>query len=179
MAKRVKVLAPSLPVPQTREEAAAAVAAIGAAQRELGRIEAGLNDRVAKLKESAEAAATPLRERIEGLTEGLRTWADANRQAITGGGKTKTVDLGTGVISWRLRPPKVSLPRKPEALAEIIEKLKAMALQRFVRTTEEVNREAMRAEPELARTVPGIKIGSAGEDFAVEPFEVALAEGGR
>lgn len=174
--KRVMTLASNLPVPQTREEAAAAVAQIGAAQRELGRIEAGMNDRITKLKETAEATATPLRERIDTLTKGLQTWAEANRQVLTGG-KTKTVDLGTGVISWRLRPSKVSLPGKPEALATLIDKLKAMALQRFIRTKEEVNREAMLAEPDLARTVPGVKVGTSGEDFAVEPFEVALAEG--
>lgn len=173
---RMTTLGSNLPVPQTREEAAAAIAEIGAAAREVGRIEATLNDKVASLKEAAEAKAGPLKERMTALTEGLRTYAEANRVQLTGGGKTKTVDLGTGTISWRRRPSKVSLPRKPEALAAIIASLKTMALQQFVRVTEEVNREAMLAEPALARTVPGVKIGSEGEDFAVEPFVVALSE---
>lgn len=51
-----------------------------------------------------------------------------------------------------------------------------LGLQRFIRTKEEPNKEAMQAEPEVARQVAGISIGSVGEDFVVEPFEAVLAD---
>ena len=34
----------------------------------------------------------------------------------------------------------------------------------------------MQAEPEVARGIEGVTIGSAGEDFIVEPFEAGLAD---
>ncbi len=179
MAKRTKVSMPgsNLPVPQDRDEAASAVAEIGTLNRKIGRVDAALSDQVAKLKEKAEAETAPLRERVTALTEGVRIWADANRVSLTGGGRTKTADLGTGTIAWRLRPPKVTIPKAKEKVAEIIAAARAMGFGRFVRITEEVNKEAMQAEPEVARTISGVKIGSAGEDFTIEPFEVVTTGG--
>ncbi len=163
----------NLPVPQNKDDGARAIMRIGELNRELGRRQADMNDELARIKEAAEQAAEPLREEAKGLTEGLKTWCEANRSALTDGGKVKQADLGTGLVKWRLRPPRVSLPRD---VAPLIERLKAMGLGRFVRTSEEPSREAMLAEPELARTVPGVRIGSEGEDFVVEPFEAELAE---
>lgn len=81
MAKKTKVttLGTNYPVPQSREQAASAIAEIGALNREIGRIEATLNDRIAKAKEDAETKAAPLRDRVAASTEGLRIWAEANR----------------------------------------------------------------------------------------------------
>lgn len=179
MAKKTKVttLGTNYPVPQSREDAASAIAEIGARNRDLARITTAMNDRIAKVKEEAEVKAQPIRERVSALTEGLRIWAEANRLDLTGG-KTKTADLGTGTISWRNRPPKVSMPKAKDAIAEILKRARELGFARFVRVTEEPNREAMQAEPDLARTIPGVKIGSAGEDFTVEPFEVELSAGG-
>jgi len=174
-AARTKITGANLPVPQSREAAAEAVRRIGELNRELGRVEADMNDQLARIKEQHEAKAHPLRESITALTEGVKIWAEANRAELTQDGKIKTADLGTGTIAWRLRPPRVALPRPKERLAELILRLKGMGLGRFVRTIEEVNREAMLAEPDVARGVPGVSIGSAGEDFVVEPFEAELA----
>ena len=173
MAKKTKTLGANLPVPQSRDDAAAALRRIGEANREVARIELKLADDVAGLKEAAESAATPLKEEAKALTEGLKLWAEANRDALTGG-KVKTADLGTGKISWRLRPAKVSLRGKIE---EVVERLKSLGLQRFVRVTEEVNKEAMLADRDAARAVQGVTIASEGEDFVVEPFEPSISEG--
>lgn len=172
--KKTKILAQPLPVPQSREEAAAHLRRIGDLNREVARIELDLSDRVAALKEKAEADAVPLQEQAKALTEGLKMWAEANRDQLTGGGKVKNHDLGTGKISWRSRPAKVSLSGKIE---EIVERLKKLGLQRFIRTTEEVNREAMLADREAARAVQGVKIASEGEDFVIEPAEAMVSEG--
>lgn len=173
MAKKSKTLGANLPVPQSRDEAAAHVRRIGEANREVARIELKLADEVAALKEAAEAAALPLKEQAKALTEGLKLWAEANREALTGG-KSKTADLGTGKISWRLRPAKVSLRGKVE---EIIDRLKSLGLHRFIRTTEDVSKEAMLADRDAARAVQGVTIASEGEDFVVEPFEPQISEG--
>lgn len=169
--KKTKVAAADLPVPQNREEAASAVARIGEINREVARREADLNDQLARIKEAVETGLLPIREEADRLLRGLEAWASANRRELTGGEKTKTVDLGTGLIKWRLKPAKVSI-RGAEAVIAAIKKM-GFGL-RFIRITEEINKEAMLADKDKARTVPGVTIGSDGEDFAVEPFEVEL-----
>jgi phage host-nuclease inhibitor protein Gam len=167
---RLKRAAETAPVPQDMEAAAAQVARIGAIERELTLAGAALAESVAAIKAQAEAAALPLKLEIEGLHRGLLIWAEANREALTHGGRTKTVKLSSGEIAWRDRPPSVRL-RDAEA---VLEALRAMQLGRFIREKQEVDREAMLRERDLAATVPGVTIGSAGEEFVVTPTEARL-----
>lgn len=173
MARRAKskTLGVNLPVPQNRDDAAAAIRLIGERNREIARIEADMNDQMVVIKERAEALAQPLREDVTAATEGLKVWAEANRAALTNGGKTKTADLGTGKLCWRLRPAKVGI----RGVDDVLESLKKLGLQRFIRTKEEPNKEAMLDDPKTARTVAGVSIGSEGEDFIVEPFEAEIS----
>lgn len=169
MAKKAKTLGVNLPVPQSTEEATSAIADIGALNREIGRLNADANDAISEINKALADKVLPLQERVTALTEGLSVWAEANRTALTGGGKTKTVNLVTGLLSWRLKPAKVT-PRKVE---EVIAAIKRMGLgKKFLRVKEEIDKEAMLKEREKARTIPGITIGSDGEEFIVEPFEV-------
>ncbi|MCF1744648.1 host-nuclease inhibitor Gam family protein [Paradevosia shaoguanensis] len=168
---KAKTKGANLPVPQNREEAVSTVTDIGALNRDLARLEADMNDQLAAIKTEFEAKALPLKEAVEAKTEGLKIWAEANRTSLTGGGKTKTVDLGTGLLRWRIRPTAVRLT----GVEDVIERLKSLGFQRFLRTKEEVNKEAMLNEPDVARQVAGVRIGSAGEDFIVEPFETELS----
>lgn len=176
MAKRTstKTTGANLTVPQSREEAAAALARIGALGRQITRAETALNDKVTALKQAAEAAAAPAQDEIVALTEGLKIWAEANRKALTGGDRTKTVNLGTGELRWRIQPPRVTLRGSVEA---IIDACRTAGFGRFVRVKEEISREAMLAEPDVARSIPGVSVGTAGESFVVEPFEVEIQGG--
>jgi len=45
-------------------------------------------------------------------------------------------------------------------------------LEKFIRVKEEVNKDAMLAEPDQAMKVPGVTIKSGGEDFIIEPLEL-------
>jgi phage host-nuclease inhibitor protein Gam len=170
---KAKTKAANLPVPQSDAEAMEAIARIGKLQREVARIEASLNDAIAKATEAAEKAAAPLRADTEAAIEGLKIYCEANRARLTDGGKTKTVEFATGKVSWRNRPASVKLRDKVE---EIVARLKALKLARFIREKEEVDKDAMLKEPDVARTVAGVSIGSEGEDFAVEPLEAELKE---
>lgn len=166
-----KTLGANLPVPQSREEAAATVVAIGEINRGIARLEADMNDELASIKEAYEVKALPLRDAATEKTEGLKIWAEANRTSLTGGDKTKTVDLGTGVLRWRSRPPAVRISK----VQDVLDRLKTLGLGRFLREKVEIDKEAMLKEPEVARTVAGVSIGSAGEDFIVEPYEAELS----
>lgn len=168
---RLKTRGANLPVPQNREEASNHLRSIGELGRELGRHEAAMNDELAAIKERYELAAQPMRDRRDALTEGLKTWCEANRDSLTDNGRVKFAILASGRVLWRLRPPRVSLPKDQEGL---LDALRRLGLQRFIRTKDEVSREAMLAEPEAARAVAGVRIASEGEDFVVEPFEADL-----
>jgi phage host-nuclease inhibitor protein Gam len=170
MARKSKAADLKIEVPQNATEANHFIAAIGAAQRDLARIEADTNDGIERLKKAAVELSQPDAARIDALTKGLQIWAAANRKALTQDGKTKTVSLPAGELSWRRRPPKVTLKKVDAVLAE----LEARGLSQFVRTKSEVNKEAMLDDPETARTVPGVSIGSAGEDFIVKPASTSL-----
>jgi phage host-nuclease inhibitor protein Gam len=160
------------PAPQSREEAASFIRRIGENNRTIARFQSEMNDAIAKLKESAEIAAAERAEETARLAEGLRAWCDANRAALTDGGKRKSADLGTGKVEWRYAPPKVTI-RGAEAVLEAIKRLGFP----FIRTSEEINKEAMLADPKKARLVPGVSIGSEGETFSIEPFEAELTGG--
>lgn len=169
---RIKSAAAAVDVPQNREAAAAAVAAIGIASRELTRIEANMNDLIATVREQFEQEAEPYRRRIGDLTTGLQTFAEANRAALTNGYKVKTVALTTGELVWRMNPPSVRLVGSEE---EVIDWCASHGFEEFVRRTPSLNREAIKANPEEAKNVPGLRIGQA-ESFVVVPFETELAE---
>ena len=162
---RVKTLARNLPVPQDDDEANAAIARIGEIEREMKRIAADRDDELARIKDTYDQRLKPLKEEREALVSGLETWAATRRKALTKG-RTKTVRFPAGEFGWRLRPPRVTVSRKIDVIAE----LEVRGLERFIRVVKEVNREAIREEPQAVADVPGITVGSAGEDFWVKPF---------
>lgn len=166
--KRIKATAFPI-VPATREQAEAALHNIGVRQREIIRLEAAMNDELAAVKAKYEKQAQPLNEHIENLFQGVHIWAEANRSILLKG-KSKTVKLATGELSWRNTPPSVSLPRKPKALEAVIEELKRADLGHLVRVKEEVNKEAVLDDTEAVKGIAGIKIKQR-EEFVAKPFE--------
>ena len=168
---RIKTKAVAVNVPQSREMAAQAIARIGIFSRSLARVTADMNDELALVKERHEGLAEPLRLEIEALTQGVQTWAEANRDTLTQNGKVKTAALTTGEIAWRLRPPSVRIT----GAEAVLDALRRFGLSRFIRIKDEINKDAILNEPEAVSHVAGISI-SQGEDFVVVPFEAELAE---
>jgi len=143
-------------VPKNLNEAAQFLAEIGQEQRATDKIQSGLNAKVDELKIQAMADDEPHQKKVSQLVEGLFAFAEAHRDELTDGGKRKTVEVPTGTFGWRMTPPAVSL----RDVKSILKSLKALNLQRFIRPQEEVNKEAMLKEPEVAKTVKGVSIAS-------------------
>lgn len=150
----------------SREEAQIAIKHLGDLQREHIRLSTELNDAIARLTEAEAPRLDALRQRMDTLQAGVQTWCEANREQLCG--KSKTANLITGEVAWRVRPPSVRVT----GTDSVIDLLKRMALGRFVRTKEEVNKEAILNEPDSVMGVAGIKVVSGVEDFIVTPFEV-------
>jgi len=168
---RKKMPAIAVSIPQNPIQVTDYIRQIGQLQRDTQRVQAAMNDELAAVRERYETEAQPLIQRADALTEGLHTWCEANRDKLTQGGKVKTAAFPSGEVSWRIRPPSVRVT----GADAVLDALRKFGLNRFVRTKDEVNKEAILNEPEAVAHVPGISI-SQGEDFIVTPFEVELSE---
>ncbi|HBA2733300.1 TPA: host-nuclease inhibitor protein Gam [Escherichia coli] len=165
-AKRIKSAAAAY-VPQNRDAVITDIKRIGDLQREASRLETEMNDAIAEITEKYASQIAPLKTSIETLSKGVQGWCEANRDELTNGGKVKTANLVTGDVSWRVRPPSVSI-RGMDAVMETLERL---GLQRFIRTKQEINKEAILLEPKAVAGVAGITVKSGIEDFSIIPFE--------
>jgi phage host-nuclease inhibitor protein Gam len=158
-------------VPQNREEVIQAIAVIGTSQRYKTRIEADMNDAIAKIKERYELEAEPHNRVIAEMREGVQIWCEANRDALTEGGKVKTASFASGEVRWRVTPPSVKI----RSIETVLAALYVRGLGRFIRVKEEPNKEAMLAEPAAVANIPGITI-TQSEEFVIVPFETSLEE---
>ena len=102
MAKKLKTQAAAMAA-QSKDDVVAHIKEIGDLSRERDRLAATMNDGIAVLQEEYANAAAPINERIEALQNGVQLWCEANRQAITDGGKVKFADFVTGTVKWRIK----------------------------------------------------------------------------
>jgi phage host-nuclease inhibitor protein Gam len=157
-------------VPQNAEEANAYIDRVADAQREIIRLETELEAEIAELKAKAAEAASAQRDIINVRVEGLQIWAAANRKALTNEGRTKTAKFPAGELQWRMAKPRVTIKNAKA----VIERIKTLGITGFVRVKETINKQAMQADPERARTIEGVTIKSAGEEFIVKPASTSL-----
>ncbi len=129
---------------------------------------------MAVINQTHKARLEPLETEIQALQQGVQAWCEPNRNRLTQDGKVKFHDFPAGTVKWRMRPPKVTLKSIEMALEALLQR----GLDRFVRTRQEVNKDAIRDDPDAVLGVPGIKVEQ-GEDFIVEPFETRLEEVGK
>lgn len=155
--------------PQTTNDCAADIKKLGDLQRQFARLTADMNDEIAAITKRYQPKLEDLMGRIETLQKGVQTYCEAHRSELTNEGKVKTANFITGEVNWRQRPPSVSI-RGADA---VIETLTRMDLTRFIRTKEEVNKEAMLNEPDAVRGIAGISIVTGVEDFVITPFEAS------
>ena len=137
------------------------------------RIETAINDEIARITLREKDRIDALKERIDALTTSIHWWCEANRQALCAGGG-KTANLITGEVSWRHRPPSVAV----RGADKVIDTLKRLGLERFIRVKEEINKEAILADPRSVAGVSGITVVQGIEDFSVQPFEIDIQSAG-
>ena len=158
-------------VPQSKDEAASDIRRIGDLQRGIARMTAEMNDAIANITDTYQPTLQELNDRLKTMQAAVQAYCEAHRSELTSDGKTKTANLITGEVQWRQRPPSVGV-RGAEA---VIEALKRLGLGKFVRTKEEINKEAILNEPEAVKGVAGITVVTGVEDFVITPFEQEVA----
>ncbi|MBO9538753.1 host-nuclease inhibitor Gam family protein [Herbaspirillum sp.] len=164
--QRVKAAAQKW-VAQSQDDVAATIRQIGEVSRDVLRLQTNMNDEIAVITQKYQELITPKQERIKNMQEGVQTWCEANRDTLTNSGKVKSFGFITGNIQWRQRPPSCRIT----GAEAVIDTLKRLGLSRFVRTKEEVNKDAILNEPEAVAGVAGVSVVTGLEDFVIEPFE--------
>ena len=178
MAKKAKIKAVATIIAcQSLEQVQDFIRHIGDKNREVIRLQAKMNDEVAAITNGYTESINGLKQEIEQMTGAVEIWCAANRTKILEKG-LKTANLITGEVSWRFSPPSVSLRKIEDVLASFKEK----GLTQFIRVKEEVNKEAILADPLAVKDVAGVTIKSGQEFFEIKPFEdkigALLADGG-
>jgi phage host-nuclease inhibitor protein Gam len=171
---------PEVRIPKDRSDAAESVRLVGllrdgisVIEDRLGKEVAVIQKRLAEIQQRLEEETLPLRTQMEILVDGLFIFFETNSPELTEDGARRSVDLGTGVIGERLNPWKAEI-KKAE---DVLEELKRMSLSQFIRTKEELSRDAMLATEEsrkLASQVKGVSIVRE-EEFFVSPVDLMFA----
>lgn len=154
-------------VPQNREEVASFIKSLGDLLRKRTRKEADMNDEIAAITQKYQSEFEGLNVVIDQLQSGIQAYCEAHREELTNGNKVKSANLVTGEVMWRVKPASVRI----KASDAVIETLKRLGLGRFVRTKEEINKEAILTEKEAVKGVAGITIVTGEEQFEINPFE--------
>lgn len=158
-------------VAQSQDDVAATIRQIGDISRECSRLTADMNDEIAVITQAYQSRITPLQEQIKSRQSGVQTWCEANRDSLTNGNKVKSASFITGSVQWRQRPPSCRIT----GAEAVMDTLKRLGLGRFVRSKDEVNKEAILNEPNAIIGVAGITVVTGIEDFVIEPFEQETA----
>lgn len=156
-------------VPQTLDACASQLRELGDLSRRLTRSETEMNDAIASITEKYQPVLDGIKQQIKPLQEGIQAFAEANRDALTDHGKSKTINLVTGLVQWRQRPPSVRI----SGADSVMDMLKRLGMGDYIRVREEVNKEAILNNPEAVRGVAGISVVTGVEDFVITPFEQA------
>ena len=165
---RMTKRAVSTRVPQDMAEATAMLAELGQRKSAATLNREALEAEIARIRAPFDARIKQYEAEAAELTLGLELWATANRQALTGG-KTQSIKLASGVLSWRRAPASVRIAKAAEVLKYLVDN----ALTAFLRTKHEINKDVLLADPQAAMEIPGVTIASEGEAFAAEPLRAA------
>ncbi len=163
---------PPFPVPPDAAAVNEFIRDLGINRRERDRIQAAMNEELAKVRARYEEKARPFSEKADQLERGLRTWCEAHRAELTDQGKVKTHRFGAGEICWKNRPASVVIADAKAVLAHLIDR----GMKKFIRVTRAIDKQAMLKDPDKAAKVPGVKIESSGEDFIITPFGADLEQ---
>lgn len=164
-------------VPGNLSEAENFVRTIRGLEQQIEAIETKSNAEIAKLetrifeiKEKAQEEAKLLEKEVDQLAEGVYIFAEGNRPGLTDQFTKKTVELATGdKIRWYLTPPAVRVEDEEEAKKEI----KRKGFDDFIRIKEEIDKEAILADPEKVKKLKFISI-TQDEIFAIILAELGI-----
>lgn len=163
--KRIKVAArPSNP-PRNRDEAEVLVGRIADLKHEEQSLKAAMDAELTAVRQRYETRLSALAVEVSDKVKDMEGWAAADR---TQWGDRKSVDMLHGVVGWRVNPPSVK-PLRGYTWQAVLDRILALGRSEFVRTKEEVNKEALLAAREVEDLRPLYVTVEQEDTFFVEP----------
>jgi phage host-nuclease inhibitor protein Gam len=140
MTKRIKPVA-VVPTIMTLEAADAALAEIARQKREIALIEAGMNERIDRIKEEAARDSEPARQHIAGLEQSLKLYVDYHKDELFKSRKSLALTFGT--IGYRAST-KIKLLSK-WTWERVLDALREYSWgNQYIRIKEEPDKEALK-----------------------------------
>lgn len=164
-----KKAAPVKP-PRDAAEAAGLLGQLGEIRRKCDGGRASLDRMISALSEALATDLAPLLARAAEIESALRAWAEANREALTRGGRTKTVKLVTGEVAWRVGPARLRVEDEAAAVRALIERGRAAP---YLRVATSLDRAALLKDRPLAASLPGVAVEPGREEVVVKPLSSA------
>ncbi len=121
------------------KDANKALAEIGQIKREIGGIEAAMNDEIDRIKADAEAAVAPKASRLASLENGLLAFAEHNKDELFVGKRSRELDFG----SLGYRRSKEIKPQAKHTLAMVLGAIKELGFDEAIRIKESVNKDEL------------------------------------
>lgn len=168
--KKTRIKLPQIPELKTRDDAESTMTELAQVLNNQRKITALRDAMVLDINSRFEGALTECDQAIQLKTQQLRAWADTNPDQFPKG--RKSLDLVSGTLGFRTGTPKLALLSRSWTWDKVLEKLRTLA-SRFIRTKEEVDKEAILAEyaqapsPDLL-SLYGVKV-TQDETFYIEP----------
>lgn len=153
-----------------------AIKEIGDLQREKNELENKANDTIQSIQEALATSIAPIDQRIKSLAKGVKIFVDATRAQLIAPDK-KSVDLPTGTIAYRAKPPSVTTKSTEKLIQTILEKanlvestnrLKAKLSKVFLRMKIELDKDGALKKAQSAPEY-GIEIEDETERFYIRP----------
>ena len=171
MAKKKSIATPAKDVPQTLDEANKLLAEIGRTKRKIETEELARDAAVAKTIEVFQPEIDTATADLKSKMTALQAFAEAHKVALLGEDGDRSIDVSNGTIGWRFGNPAVKLDSDVEE-DDVVASLKKLGLNKFIRTTETLNRQAILDAPDEIEAVRGLAVEQK-ETFYVKPTEVA------
>jgi len=159
---RIRKVAPSI---QTRLQAESALADVVQLTIDRNREQLLLDEKLAKARAEHEHALSDLNKQIDEKAELLQGWAEGNEAEF---GKLKSLAMQHGTLGWR-QSSKLK-PLLKWTWDRVLAKLQEVGQRTFIRTKEEVNKDALRDAGLSAEELKDLGVRLVSEDtFFIEP----------
>lgn len=155
----------------TRADVEKAMADLAWLRARVKQAEGRCDEEIAKAKTLLQLEVEPLLEDVELYEKVLEDWAATDRASW---GKAKSLKLAGGTLGFRKDPPALRVVGKG-GWKGAVERVKRVLGAAFIRTKEEVDRDAVHAAALDKKKLreAGLKLDEGGERFYVETEEVA------
>lgn len=153
---------------QDKVQAQVYIKAIGDNARKIDKLNAKMNAELAKVAAKYAERITPLQQMNDELETAVKAWCETHKSELLADG-SKSANLVTGEVSWRVGKPSVIGSATPE----LIDRLERFGLHRFIRVKKELDKTAILKEPNAIADIEGVGIKVGDDEIVIKPFAIA------